>query len=117
MSLKNIQVRKASFIARSVSDEAIQSCFVAFWIASRSLSSGGNSPDPLARNDGDRTVAALRLDNLLALFAETFNAERDDVADVEEFRRLHAGADAGRRPRGDDVAGQQGHELRDIGNA
>src|SRR6266516_4516101 len=32
-------------------DEAIQSCFAASWIASRSLSSGAHSRDPLARND------------------------------------------------------------------
>src|SRR5216683_1108697 len=62
-------------------------------------------------------VQASRLDDLLALLAETFDAERDDVADIEELRRLHAGADAGRRARGDDVAGQQCHELRNIGNA
>src|SRR3954468_11509317 len=58
-----------------------------------------------------------RRDNLLPLLAKSFDAERDDIADVEEFRRLHAGADAGRRARGDDVAGQQGQERRDIGNA
>jgi hypothetical protein len=29
--------------------------FVAFWIASRSLSSGAHSRDPLARNDGNTT--------------------------------------------------------------
>src|SRR5216684_2260621 len=34
------------------SDEAIYSSFVALWIASRSLSSGAHSRDPLARNDG-----------------------------------------------------------------
>jgi hypothetical protein len=34
------------------SDEAIQTLFLAFWIASRSLSSGAHSRDPLARNDG-----------------------------------------------------------------
>src|SRR5690242_9877697 len=56
-------------------------------------------------------------DDFLALLTETFDAERDDVADVEELRRLHAGADAGRGARGDDVARQQRHELRDIGNA
>jgi hypothetical protein len=34
-------------------DEAIHSCFfIAAWIASRSLSSGAHSRDPLARNDG-----------------------------------------------------------------
>jgi hypothetical protein len=39
-----------SVIARSKSDEAIQS-FPWLWIASRSLSSGAHSRDPLARND------------------------------------------------------------------
>src|SRR5258706_11787992 len=34
------------------SDEAIHSYFAATWIASRSLSSGAHSRDPLARNDG-----------------------------------------------------------------
>jgi hypothetical protein len=33
------------------SDEAIHSFFAARWIASRSLSSGAHSRDPLARND------------------------------------------------------------------
>ena len=51
------------------------------------------------------------------IFIIPFDAERDDVADVEILRRLHAGADAGRRARGDDVAGHQRHELRDVGNA
>src|SRR5258708_18948824 len=34
------------------SDEAIHACSFAFWIASRSLSSGAHSRYPLARNDG-----------------------------------------------------------------
>src|SRR6266481_6243904 len=34
----------------------------------------------------------LRRDDFLALFAEPLDAERDHVADIEEFRRLHAGA-------------------------
>jgi hypothetical protein len=33
------------------SDEAIHTFFAARWIASRSLSSGAHSRDPLARND------------------------------------------------------------------
>jgi hypothetical protein len=33
-------------------DEAIQSAIAERWIASRSLSSGAQSRDPLARNDG-----------------------------------------------------------------
>src|SRR6266567_8832999 len=56
-------------------------------------------------------------DDFLPLLAEPFNAERDHVAGVEELRWLHAGADAGRGASGDDVAGQQCHELRNIGNA
>src|ERR1700686_1885280 len=57
-----------------------------------------------------------RRNDFLALLAESLDAERDHVADVEEFRRFHAGADAGRRTRGDDVAGQQRHDFRDVGN-
>jgi hypothetical protein len=38
-------------LARSACDEATQFSFSGFWIASLSLSSGGHSPDPLARND------------------------------------------------------------------
>src|SRR5262249_34406256 len=59
---------------------------------------------------------ALRRDDLLALLAEALDAERDDIADIEELRRLHAGADAGRGACRDDVAGQQGEELRDVGD-
>src|SRR6266702_1118312 len=61
--------------------------------------------------------SALRRDDFLPLFAEAFDPERDHVADVEEFRRLHARADTGRRARSDDVARQQRHKLRDVGNA
>src|SRR6266436_2359836 len=41
-------------IARS--DEAIHTCFAERWIASRSLSSGARSRDPLARNDGENLL-------------------------------------------------------------
>src|SRR5580704_8978621 len=58
-----------------------------------------------------------RRDDLLALLAEPLDAEGDDVADIEELRRLHARADARRRAGRDDVTGQQRHELRDIGDA
>src|SRR5450631_979439 len=64
-----------------------------------------------------RAVTASRRDNLLPLFAERLYAERHHVPDIEVLRRLHAGAYTGRRARGDDVAGQQRHELRDVGNA
>jgi hypothetical protein len=40
-----------SIYARERSDEAIHCSLVARWIASRSLSSGAHSRDPLARND------------------------------------------------------------------
>jgi hypothetical protein len=43
--------QRGAVIARSVSDEAIQLGLAARWIASRSLSSGARSRDPLARND------------------------------------------------------------------
>src|SRR5437879_7538101 len=51
-----------------------------------------------------RMTAALGRDDFLPLFAKSLDAERDHVADVEEFWRLHAGADARRCARGDAVA-------------
>src|SRR5215813_5580489 len=66
---------------------------------------------------GKETRRSSRRNDLLALLAEPVDAERDDVADIEEGRRLHAEADAGRRARRDDVAGQQREELRYVGNA
>src|SRR6266404_1882226 len=41
------------------SDEAIHPLFAARWIASRSLSSGAHSRDPLARNDGSTPELSL----------------------------------------------------------
>src|SRR5579883_3129544 len=69
-----------------------------------------------ARNDGECGLT-LRRNDLLALLAEAFDAERHNVADIEILRRLHAGADAGGRAGGEHVAGQERHELRDIGDA
>jgi hypothetical protein len=43
--------KREAFAQGSVSDEAIHSSQRHFWIASRSLSSGAHSRDPLARND------------------------------------------------------------------
>src|SRR5436190_13094685 len=78
------------------------------------LQSRGVLDTPPARG---MTITSRRVD-FLALLAEALDAERDHIADFEEFRgRLHAGADAGRRTCGDDVAGQQGEECRDVGNA
>src|SRR5262245_37274292 len=55
--------------------------------------------------------------DLLPLLAQAVDPERDVIADIEELRRLHASAYAGRRARCDDVAGQERQELRDIGYA
>jgi len=46
------------------------------------------------------TANTSRRDDLLPLLAEAFDAQRNDVADIEEARRLHAGADARRGARG-----------------
>ena len=58
-------------IARSASDEAIhRSACVARWIASRSLSSGAHSRDPLARNDGEEprnTIFTILIDGLFTI--------------------------------------------------
>src|SRR4051794_2617670 len=64
-----------------------------------------------------RETVGLRRDDFLPLLAKTLDTERDHVADIEEGRRLHAGADAGWRARGDDIARQQREELRDVGDA
>src|SRR6266702_876762 len=76
------------------------------------LWSGASAP---SRNDSEKSRVARhssRCDDLLALLAEAVDAERHDVADIEEGRRLHAGADAGRGAGGDDVAGLERQELR-----
>src|SRR5215831_3376064 len=53
-------------------------------------------------------------DAALLLLAQTGDAEPHLVARLEEVRRLLAHADARRRAGGDDVAGQQRHEMADI---
>lgn len=50
------------------------------------------------------------------LAAEVIDFESDDIAGAEIARGLHAEADAGRGAGGDDVAGFEGHELRQIMN-
>src|SRR5207245_11497572 len=52
-------VRRSS-TSEGGSEEAIHSSLVAPWIASRSLSSGAHSRDPLARNDDKTTQARHR---------------------------------------------------------
>jgi hypothetical protein len=58
--------------------------------------------------------SGLEPDHLLALLAQPFDAERHHVALLQVERRLHAQAHAGRRAGGDDVAGQQRHEVADV---
>jgi hypothetical protein len=48
-------------IARSEATEAIQPSGAASWIASRSLSSGAHSRDPLARNDDRNSASAVKI--------------------------------------------------------
>src|SRR5262249_22963659 len=64
-----------------------------------------------------RRRAYLRRNDLLALFAEPVDAERDDVADFQELLRLQAEADTRRRARGDHIAGKQRQERRDVSDA
>src|SRR6185437_8083379 len=74
------------------------------------------SLDPRLRGD-ERAKARslLRRDHLLPLLAEALDAEGDDVADLQEFRRrLHAERDARRRAGDDDVARLEHHELRHV---
>src|SRR5216684_1560679 len=73
-------------IARSASDEAIHTCLVAFWIASRSLSSGAHSRYPLARNDGNYSGAALSprvLESLEASDATTITTAISPITSVQ----------------------------------
>src|SRR6185437_4579903 len=59
--------------------------------------------------------ASLRRHHLLALLAEAVDAERDDVAGLQEHRRrLHAEPDARRRASDDDVARVHDEELRAV---
>jgi hypothetical protein len=50
-------------IARSAATKQSISPGDSFWIASRSLSSGAHSRDPLARNDGLKTFARWLFEN------------------------------------------------------
>src|SRR5215475_4300830 len=63
-------------------------------------------------------IASVRLwlpgDAALLLLAQASDAEPHLVAGLEVARRLLAHADPGRRAGGDDVAGQQRHEMADV---
>src|SRR5215471_3088434 len=69
------------------------------------------------RHKGRCYILAARLGNdLLARFAESFDAEFYDVSYFQILRRLHAKTNAGWCAGADDIPGQQGHKLADIGN-
>src|SRR5260221_9253022 len=61
------------------------------WIASRSLSAGAHSRDPLARNDGERPAPSSRRHHL--------------IADDDEFRQIHPPKARGERDVGGVAAG------------
>src|SRR5258708_17692479 len=61
------------------------------WIASRSLSAGAHSRDPLARNDGERPAPSSRHHHL--------------IADDDEFRQIHPPKTRGERDVGGVAAG------------
>src|SRR5437764_1362376 len=71
-----------------------------------------------SRPRADATIcpvpSALEGDEALVLLAEAFDRQPHRVAWPEEFRRLEAGADAGRRPGRDHVARIERHEMADI---
>src|SRR5713226_1844305 len=54
--------------------------------------------------------------DLAALLAQALDAEADDVAGLQEFRRLLALSDPGRRAGRDHVARLEHHELRHVGD-
>ena len=84
-----------------------------FWLLAGALvvvSLAVVATDPEA---GPRASAA---DDPGALRAESGDAHLDDVTGLEIARRLHAVGDPRGRPRGDDVAGAQGHETADVGH-
>src|SRR5258708_26301634 len=54
------QLVRRSSTSEGGSDEAIHSSSWGLWIASRSLSSGAHSRDPLARNDGGESLTPRR---------------------------------------------------------
>src|SRR5689334_12412260 len=56
----------------------------------------------------------LPCDDRLLLLAEPGDAEAHRLPRLEEFRRLHARPDAGRRAGGDHVAGFDRHKAADI---
>jgi hypothetical protein len=80
-------------------DEAIHSFLRRLWIASRSLSSGARSRDPLARNDG--RIGCLKIEFLKLPFGSKTPAARTDgrPARSSTVHRAAAGsACAGRAP-------------------
>src|SRR5690242_15244154 len=75
---------------------------------------GSNTPARTARRS---SALAGPGDDLLLLLAQAADAERHDIARLEEHGlRLDAQAHAGRRASADHVAREQRHVLADMGN-
>src|SRR4051812_19318784 len=72
--------------------------------------------DPPHKGEGKEESAASHLEphHLLPLLAQSLDAERDDVAGLEECRRFHAEPDARRRAGDDHVARLHHEELRAV---
>src|SRR5262249_15566361 len=64
-----------------------------------------------------RCCSGLERHDLLFLFAQALNGQRHHVAGLQPRRRLHAERHPRRRARGDDIAGFEHHELRDVVHA
>src|SRR5580704_15352244 len=76
MPMRRAETAISAVIARSESDEAIRTSCTERWIASRSLSSGAHSRDPLARNDDAGTAFAgddARIRTLLVWTGDEFS--------------------------------------------
>jgi hypothetical protein len=71
------------------SDEVIQSG-IKGWIASRSLSSGGHSPDPLARNDGCEILTLAAFVRIPSRFGGAFENVRGEPAAFQRLAELDA---------------------------
>src|SRR5215475_4504342 len=69
---------------------------------------------PPSRASTHPTFSHLELHHFLLLLAEAGDAEANHVAGLEELRRLHAEAHAGRRAGDDHVAGLHDEELRAV---
>src|SRR5690606_15960282 len=74
-------------------------------------------PVTMASLFSNRVISGPRLDRVLALAPQLFNAKRDDLSRPQDYRLgFHAHPNARARARGNDVTGLDRHELADIAN-